>query len=215
MLPRTPLGLLHNVGLIDYLQHYEVEGRVVIEGVHYWQAIPPASQTTSTLVPMKKICVAHAFYEDPFQEEHNLHMKDLMELGYDYYILGHDHTPYEDVIIGNSKLFRIGSLTRGTASDKQLTRDSVFILEYDTELDNFRKIPVPCLPAKEVFNESIFIRKEEDKLDTKKVLDNLVFTSNDSIYDVLDKTDQAEEVKQLVEEYLESAGIYRINSIKS
>ena len=210
LLLRTPLGLLNNIGLIDYLQHYEVENKVVIEGTHYWQQIPKASQESETAIPMKKICVAHCFYEDNFAQEHNLHIKDILELGYDYYILGHDHTPYEDIEVGNSKIYRIGSLTRGTAADKQLIRDNVFILEYDTELDMFSRIAVPCLPAKEVFNESIFLRKEEQKLDTQKVLDNLVFTSNDSIYDVLDRSEQSQEIKEIVESYLQAAGIFRI-----
>ena len=210
MLPRTPLGLLNNIGLIEYLQHYEVENKVVIEGSHYWQQIPKAGQESETAIPMKKICVAHCFYEDNFAQEHNLHIKDILELGYDYYILGHDHTPYEDIEVGNSKIYRIGSLTRGTAADKQLIRDNVFILEYDTELDMFSRIAVPCLPAKEVFNESVFLRKEEQKLDTQKVLDNLVFTSNDSIYDVLDRSEQSQEIKEIVESYLQAAGIFRI-----
>ena len=72
-----------------------------------------------------------------------------------------------------------------------------------------KRISVPCLPAKEVFNESIFLRKEEQLLDTQKVLDNLVFTSNDSIYDILDKSDQPKEIKDIVEQYLQAAGIYR------
>jgi DNA repair exonuclease SbcCD nuclease subunit len=211
LLPRTPLGLLNNIGLIDYLQHYEVEGKVAIEGVHYWQQIPKASQLTSTQISMKKMCVAHCFYEDAFAQDHNLHVKDVQELGYDYYILGHDHTPYEDVKVFNSTVYRIGSLTRGTANDKQLTRDNVYILEYDTDLDLFRKIQVPCLPAKEVFNESVFLRKEEQSLDTKKILDNLVFTSNDSIYDVLDRSEQSQDIKDIVEQYLQAAGIFRIN----
>ena len=210
LLSRTPLGLLNNIGLIDYLQHYEIEGKVVIEGSHFWQAIPKAQQLTSTTKPMKKICVAHCFYEDNFAQDHNLHIKDILDLGYDYYILGHDHTPYEDAKVGDSIVYRIGSLTRGTAADKQLIRDNVFILEYDIDLDNFRKVPVPCLPAKEVFNDSVFLRKEESKLDTQKILDNLVFTSNDSIYDVLDRSEQSDDIKQIVEEYLQAAGIFRI-----
>lgn len=209
LLPRTPLGLLNNIGLIDYLQHYEVEGKVVIEGSHFWQAIPKASQVTTTAIPMKKICVAHCFYEDKFAEEHNLHNKDIVDLGYDYYIFGHDHTPYEDIKIGDTIIYRIGSLTRGTANENQLIRDQVYILEYDTILDNFRRIPIPCLPAKEVFNESVFLRKEQ-KLDTQKILDNLVFTSNDSIYDVLDRSEQSDDIKKIVEEYLQAAGIFRI-----
>lgn len=210
LLDRTPIGFLHNIGLIEYLQHYEVEGRVVIEGSHYWQAIPKAQQLTSTTKPMKKICVAHCFYEDSFAQDHNLHIKDILELGYDYYVLGHDHTPYEDTKVGDSIIYRPGSLTRGTANDKQLTRDNVFILEYDTELDLFSKIAVPCMLAKDVFNESIFLRKEEQKFDTQKILDNLVFTSNDSIYDVLDRSEQTDEIKSIVEEYLQAAGIFRI-----
>lgn len=201
---------MHNIGLIEYLQHYEVEGKVVIEGSHYWQTIPKASQVTTTAVPMKQICVAHCFYEDNFAQEHNLHIKDILELGYDYYVLGHLHKPMEDTKVGNSMIYRIGSLTRGTASQDQLDRDEVFILEYDTEYDTMKRVSIPCLPAKEVFNESIFLRKEEQHLDTQKVLDQLVFTSNDSIYDVLDKSDQPKEIKDIVEQYLQAAGIFRI-----
>ena len=204
MLPRTPLGLLNNIGLIKYLDNM-VLGQVSIKGFPYWQKMVKAEGDSS-----KKICVAHCFYEDPFAEEHNLHVKDILELGYDYYILGHDHTPYEDVKIGESTIYRPGSLTRGTANDKQLIRDNVYVLEYDTVLDEFERIAVPCLPAKDVFNESVFLRKEESKLDTQKILDNLVFTSNDSIYDVLDRSEQPEEIKKIVEEYLQAAGIFRI-----
>lgn len=210
MLPRTPLGLLHNIGLIEYLQHMEREGKVVLEGSHYWQSIPKAKQLTETNIPMKKICVAHVFYEDAFAKDHNLHESDIKNLGYDYYVLGHDHTPYKDVKVGNSIIYRIGSLTRGTANDKQLIRDNVYILEYDTNLDKFTKIPIPCLPAKEVFKESIFLRKEE-KIDMSKVLDNLIFTSNDSIYDMLDKAESPKEIKDIVEMCLQSAGIFRDN----
>ena len=160
---------------------------------------------------MKKICVAHCFYEDSFAQDHNLHIKDIVELGYDYYVLGHLHKPMEDIKVGDSTIYRIGSLSRGTASQDQLDRDKVYILEYDTDLDYFNKISVPCLPAKEVFNESIFLRKEEQSLDTQKILDNLVFTSNDSIYDVLDRSEQPEDIKQIVEQYLQAAGIFRVN----
>ena len=62
-----------------------------------------------------------------------------------------------------------------------------------------------------MFNESIFLRKEEQSLDTQKILDNLVFTSNDSIYDVLDRSEQPEDIKQIVEQYLQAAGIFRVN----
>ena len=107
------------------------------------------------------------------------------------------------------EVYRIGSLSRGTANENQLTRDEVYILEYDTLLDEFKDVSIPCLPARDVFKESVFLRKEE-KQNMDKILDNLIFTSNDSIYDVLDRSEQPEEIKKIVEEYLQAAGIFRI-----
>ena len=210
MMDRSPLGLLINTGLAEELQHLEIEGKVVVNGFHYTQDIQPASQLTSTINPMKKICVAHVFFEDSFAENHNLKVEDCVKLGYDYYVFGHDHTPYNEYKCNAFEVYRIGSLSRGTASDNQMTRDNVYILEYDTLLDKFDKVSVPCLPAKDVFKESVFLRKEE-KQNMDKILDNLIFTSNDSIYDVLDKSEQRKEVKDVVEQYLQSAGIFREN----
>ena len=209
LMDRSPLGLLEKVGLVCYLQHYEMEGRVVVEGFHYTQAIAPTKQLTDTREPMKKICVAHVFYENPFNQDHNLTVSDCVNLGYDYYILGHDHTRYEVVEAPSYKVYRIGSLTRGTANENQLVRDEVYILEYDTEKDEFTEVSVPCEKAREVFKESIFQRKEENLINTEEVLNNLVFVSNDSIYDVLDGSEQTPEIKAIVETYLQAAGIYR------
>ena len=209
LMDRSPLGLLEKVGLVCYLQHYEMEGRVVVEGFHYTQAIAPTKQLTDTVKPMKKICVAHVFYESPFNQDHNLTVSACVNLGYDYYILGHDHTRYEVVEAPSYKVYRIGSLTRGTANENQLVRDEVYILEYDTEKDEFTEVSVPCEKAREVFKESIFQRKEENLINTEEVLNNLVFVSNDSIYDVLDGSEQTPEIKAIVEAYLQAAGIYR------
>ena len=202
MLPRTPLGLLNNIGLIQFLDELELDN-VYIKGFHYWQ-----KEVENKHKDKKSICVSHTFFEDNFAQEHNLHGVDCVKLGYNYYVLGHLHKPMEDTKVGNSIIYRIGSLSRGTASQDQLDRDNVYILEYDTLLDTFTKVPIPCLPAKDVFKDSVFLRKEE-KLNMDKILDNLVFTSNDSIYDVLDKSEQPKEIKDIVEEYLQAAGIFR------
>jgi hypothetical protein len=143
------------------------------------------------------------------KEDHNLKVADCVDLGYDYHVLGHDHTRYETVEAPKYKVFRIGSLTRGTANENQLTRDSVYVLEYEVDKDKFTEVSVPCEKAKDVFKESIFQRKEENVVNTEEILNNLVFTSNDSIYDVLDSADQTPEIKAIVEEYLQAAGIYR------
>lgn len=208
LLDRCPIGLLENAGFISWLQHLEVEGRVVIDGFHYTQNILPSSQLTSTAIPMKRICVAHCFFEDSFAETHNLKMSDCEALGYNYYVLGHLHDPLPVYHGTTYNVYRVGSLSRGTANEKQIIRDNVYILEYDTELDTFNNIPIPCLPAKDVFKESVFLRKEE-KMNVEKIIDNLVFTSNDNIYDMLDNSEQDKEIKNIVEEYLQAAGIFR------
>ena len=209
LMDRSPLGLLEKVGLVNYLQHLEVGGSVVIEGFHYTQPLAPTKQLTESRVPAKKICVAHVFYENKFIEDHNLTISDALELGYDYYVLGHDHTCYEDIITKKYKVYRVGSLTRGSSNENQMTRDVVSILEYDTNLDTFTRVSVPCAKAIDVFKESVFMRKETDKVNTEEILNNLIFTSNDSIYDVLDRAEQTQEIKAIVEEYLQASGIYR------
>lgn len=206
LVDRTPLGLMENTGIIKWLQSIDVDG-VRINGFHYPQQITKNEYTCK-----KQICVAHVFYENGFAQDHNLTKDDCNELGYNYYVLGHDHTVYEDVIIPKGKVIRPGSLSRGTANENQLVRDNVVILEYDTTTDIFTKVPVECCkPSTEVFKDSVFLRKEENKIDTKEILDNLVFTSNDNIYDVLDRADQPQEIKDIVETYLQGAGIFRVN----
>lgn len=209
LMSRTPLGLLEQIGLINYFGSNHggsIVPDVEIRGFHYMEPV----QKTTSKAPVR-ICMAHAFYEDNFATEHNLHIKDCLDLNYTHYILGHDHTPYEDVVNDSYTVIRPGSLSRGTANDKQLTRNTINIIEFDTDTKEFKKVPVPCQEAHEVFKDTVFLRKEETKLDTAKVLDQLVFTSNDSIYDVLDRAEQTDEIKKIVEEYLQAAGIFREN----
>ena len=203
LMDRSPLGLLEKVGLVNYLQELDVDG-VELRGFHYTQSITPVKNPDS-----KSVCVAHVFYENSFDEAHSLKNTDCLKLGYSYYVLGHDHTPYKLIETPKFQVYRIGSLTRGTANENQMARDEVFILEYDTKKDTFTQVSVPCEKSKDVFKESVFMRKEESKINTQEVLDNLVFTSNDSIYDVLDSAEQTPEIKAIVEEYLQAAGIYR------
>ena len=147
LMDRSPLGLLEKVGLVQYLQELKFDN-TTIKGFHFTQPI------TKVEGEEKKLCVAHVFYENPFDLEHNLTTSDCVTLGYDYYILGHDHTRYDVVEAPKYKVFRIGSLTRGTANENQMTRDKIYILEYDTELDKFSEVEVPCEPAREVFKEN-------------------------------------------------------------
>ena len=93
LMDRSPLGLLQNVGLVRYLDYLEVDNKVSITGVHYTQPIPEAKKTD-----MVKILCAHVFFEDKFAQDHNLHIKDILELGYDYYILGHLHKPRLEIV---------------------------------------------------------------------------------------------------------------------
>ena len=128
MLPRTPLGLLMNIGLINLMNlSHVVDDKVAISGFSYWEKIEPALEDS-----YKHICLAHCFYENGYVEEHNLTDKKCRELGYDYYVLGHDHTPYQTIEKSSYKVYRVGSISRGTADDNQLTRDYVSFLEYDT-----------------------------------------------------------------------------------
>lgn len=138
-------------------------------------------------------------------------MTQATQLGYDYYILGHDHTPHDIYKSNSYEVYRIGSLSRGTASEQQLVRENVYILEYEEELDKFNYIQVPCLPIKDVFKESVLLRKEQEKeeVNMDELLDNLIFKSDSDIYGTLNRLKPKDNIKKIIEQYLESVGIYK------
>ena len=201
----SPLDLLFSVGVLKHLDTLEY-GDVVIKGIDYTKELVGPEDTTKY-----NILVAHRYFNTPLFGADSISPEDLVALKYNMIFLGHAHDEYEDLNVGGTILYRIGSLSRGTKANSQLYRENIYILELDTLTKTYKKIKVPCLPINEAFKDRIFIEKQEEI--NKKLDDILVkfeFNQDESIYDYLDKLEVDNSIKDLITYYLEARGIMRV-----
>lgn len=165
------------------------------------------------------ILVGHYFYLSGFNDtKHTLLPEKCKELIYDYYFLGHDHTPYEPLCINGYEVHRPGSFSRATSETCQVSRDTIQVCIFDTDTLEVEYKNIPnVLPSKDVYKESKLISKllDKEEIDTtlSKDIDDLIndlsFNFSGDIYKVLDEMNLKEEIKNIVVKYLEEEGIYR------
>lgn len=170
------------------------------------------------------ICVAHKYFEFDLSPAESLWSRDLDKLGYNAYLLGHDHVPYEDKTLidselGEVKIIRPGSLTRGTKHGYQLNRE-VYIV--DIVIDGsvrYERRALAVRPASEVFKSEAVDTVSVSTLSKgiKTRLNSLVskIYSRDGakidVYEILDGSEETvdREVKARIENYLVARGIMR------
>lgn len=208
----SPLDLLFSVGVLKHLDTLTFDD-VVIKGVDYTQ---PLVDSTKVLAEMAKnsaysILVAHRYFNTPMFGPDSITPEELVSLKYNMVFLGHAHDEYEDLNVGGTMLYRIGSLSRGTKANSQLYRENIYLLEFNTLTKEYNRVKVPCLPCNEAFKDRIFIEKQEEI--NKKLDDILVkfeYNQDESIYDYLDRLEVEQSIKDLITYYLEARGIIRI-----
>ena len=112
-------------------------------------------------------------------------------------------------------LYRHGSLSRGSSHTSNRERD-ILVQVYDTVTKKCEEVVIPSQPAEDIYDPSVFRDKksmENYRLDIQdsmeSILANMDFSLGSSIYDVLDSTPMAPEVKQLIESYLNQNSIIR------
>lgn len=111
-LDSCPLGLLVKAGAITILDSVIDVGNVSVHG-NNWNSPLTANPT----VDKHSVLLLHKFYSSGFNEE-PLRADECLELGYNTYILGHDHRPYETVnIFGDCQVYRPGSLARNSSDN--------------------------------------------------------------------------------------------------
>ena len=179
-----------------------------------------------SLVPFKGIItnakygvfVGHYFYLSGFGDMAHTLTPDLCKkLGYNLYLLGHDHTPYEPLSINGYEVHRPGSFSRATSDTCQVNRDEIGVCIFDTETHKMEYKNIPnVLPSKDVYKESKLLSKlNESSIDISlsedidNLIDSLTFDFSSDIYKVLDDMNLEEEVKKKAIEYLESEGMFR------
>lgn len=201
----SPLNFLFMTGVVKHLTELNY-GDVVVKGFDYTTPIKAKEGDKYT------ICVAHQYYNTPLYKYYITPVQAL-ELGYNAYVLGHDHTVYDNVVNDKFTLVRCGSLSRGTAHSSNLMRD-VYVDIFDTVTKTFTRVQVPAQKATDVFKEIKYVEKSlETSVD--EIIDKMEFSADKTIYDILDeRKDLPDDVKDLIIRYLEDNGIFRTKIVE-
>ncbi len=192
-----------------------------VAGFHYGEMVKPAEEVLEGVnIP---ICVAHLFYNMSSYSDDYLSDKQVKELGYKFYALGHDHITFNPVKVDNSYVIRPGSLMRGTSHRYNLSREVVVQgLKFDQgdKPVKFKSFEIPTANAEDVFTSDVYNRKVsssdlliEISAQAEELLEKMDGDkSGRTIYDVLDESDIDEDVKSRIELYLQQFGIFRRKS---
>jgi len=164
-LDKTDIGTLFNAEILElHMDSFS------LEGISY----DVASVVPSLVLPNKKsnILLGHFYISNNRAPKESLSVQDLSI--YDYVFLGHDHSPYPNIVTDRTSIFRLGSFMRTDAQPYNLTRDIICYAVINKGNVSIEQIKVT--PAREVFTPESFndIGKETRVLCDLSNLDSLI-----------------------------------------
>lgn len=146
-LQSTALGILLSTGYLKLAPRELEIGNTLFRCYNYPEELE-AKQTDKY-----EVCVAHRYYDFGLAWD-SLHEDDVKRLNYDAMVLGHLHVPCDTEVIGNTILYRPGSLSRNTSEPyNKLRVPRVLVFNCDNHKTAY--IDVPCGTADEVFVNQI------------------------------------------------------------
>jgi len=162
-----------------------------------------------------KILIGHVFYEVSLipNKDYTLSKEQVMNSNFDVIVLGHDHIKYDPVRIGNTIIYRPGSLSRATGHYSQIQKEiTILRMELDGKKAEGKYVTIPSLSPEEVFvnvvRESKSSLLKRDMKSFVRILEASQIKTGD-IYSVLDGLEILEEERSYVENLLLSYGIVR------
>lgn len=201
-LPTTPLGILVKSNIISLLDTLEVDD-VRIVGCHYSKD-PEQNKYTNNY----SILLLHKFYEAGFGEV-PLTREDTINLGYDTYILGHDHKPYSTQVIRDGlktiQIYRTGSLARNSSDQYNRIRVPRFLV-FNTDDKSYEYVNVQAESGFDIFFEQ---QAEQETISMKELVDYLkssYHTSDSTLRDYINEAPIPDDVRQLIDTYLNILG---------
>lgn len=102
-----------------------------------------------------KILLGHNYFEMRGVEKESFTRGEIRDLNYKLVFLGHDHKPYEEELIGESILIRMGSLSRIDTQTYNKERE-IFYYQLDSETLEYEKMKIPSLPTSEIYTEEAY-----------------------------------------------------------
>lgn len=220
----TSLGILFkSKALIHLDKPYDIvdngDVKAVVVGYDYNTDI--SNIEPEYMVP--SICLAHSYGEDVSfgVVDKPEYFKWSVENNkpFDYYILGHDHSYHPDKkVFENSILYRLGALSRITSAPSDTER-KIQILEL-TIVDNnlkFEPLEIQYIKSEECFssqslNKTTVVKNIDFNESLEEVLENLNFSVQSSIFDIIDAMDLDDNIVQTLESYLKNNFIVRKDS---
>lgn len=206
----SPMHILLTSGIVDNTHTVTINNITVFQANYLTNidTIPHATNTTKY-----NILTGHYFYHLGFGDlEHTLSKEKCDELGYNFYILGHDHTPYEPLVTKNYTVLRPGSFSRGTSDTCHINRDSIKVVLMNSYTSEYSLIDVPnVLPASDVYKEQVLIDKvtmSDISESLKDFLSSLTFDNSSDIFATLNTIPMSDEIRDLLISYLNNEGIY-------
>lgn len=147
-LESTALGILISTGYLTLAPRELELGNTVFRFFNYPEEVTPRQSSNKY-----EVCVAHRYYNfglawDSFNEN------DIKKLDYSAMILGHLHVPCETEMVGDTKLYRPGSLSRSTSEPYNKLR-TPRALVFNVINHKAAYIDVTCGSADEVFVSQI------------------------------------------------------------
>lgn len=162
---------------------------------------------------MYNVLVGHYFYDLGFGDvEHTLSKEQCSQLGYNAYLLGHDHAPYSPIKTKDYEVHRPGSLSRGTSQTCHINRDNIQVIIMDTKSHTFDYVDLPnILPASEVYKEDHLIDKvtlSTISESLQDLLSDLTFDNSSDIFATLNQIPMDDKIRELIISYLNNEGVY-------
>lgn len=200
-LPTTALGILIATGYIKLAPNNLIIDNTVFQCFNYTDEIKPALEDEKYTV-----CIAHRYYEFNL-DEYSLHESDINKLNYNAIVLGHLHTPCDTIDVGNTVLYRPGSLARNTSEPYNKLRVPRVLL-FNCKKYKAVYVEIVCNNAEDIFVDKI--EGNNQKIISMHDLINFITTSyNSADMDVREYFANLNipcECRNIISKYLDTAG---------
>ena len=212
LLVSSPITLLTITNVFEQTKELDTLniGGVDFTFADYTLPVDQISDATSD----DSVFIGHYFFDNGWGDtSHTLTHALCKKLGYKFYFLGHDHTPYEPLIKGY-QIHRPGSFSRGTSESCQVKRDNIQVCLFDTNFKAVSYLDLPnVLSSKAVYRDDLLINKALDTSlsslseDFSVFLDAFKYDGTEDILNTLDKLQIDPQVKELLLKYLRLGGL--------
>ena len=199
-LPSSALGILLSTGYLKLAPRELQVENTTFKCYHYPESIDIKTSYNY------EVCVAHRYYDFGLAWD-SLHEEDVIKLNYNAMVLGHLHVPCDTEIIGNTTVYRPGSLSRNTSEPYNKLR-TPRALVFNCVNHKAAYIDVPCSPAEDVFVNQVGANNQPSlsMRDLIKFITTSYSSSDMNVREYFSKLEIPYECRTKIAKYLDEVG---------